>query len=396
MSRSDPHSSPNPLNREKTRPDLGSGPDSSKRSSGDQVGIDAAAAPGTSLKAAVRSLLPAQHGAIPDMIAKAIRDAMTNGVSRPPASQHAWSRLPTIRAMAESRNHEPRLGSVEAARLHETSGISSATTPFGEYVRSAPAGIQHPQEVVSGPLDPVSPKVNGPRQGREALDTAGESIVRPAEPVFFNSEVQPSQVLPKQAADVFFGSLTSPVGRTGENAIANPDTPDPSGSPGYPNATSSSMMGHQSRFQALFSGQGENTRPDFAISDDQTAGSLSPPGMMLAARSPRISSSPFLAAARIPAPPNTFAALLGSPARMPDREPGTNTSGTWADETSSATSDLQRAYAQSPVAFTSADASTGQSADLSRTNELLQQLLDEYRKSRQSYLPLNDRNTSLI
>jgi hypothetical protein len=37
---------------------------------------------------------------------------------------------------------------------------------------------------------------------------------------------------------------------------------------------------------------------------------------------------------------------------------------------------------------------SGSVVDLSRTNELLQQLLDEVRRGRQSFLPLNDRNNT--
>lgn len=42
-----------------------------------------------------------------------------------------------------------------------------------------------------------------------------------------------------------------------------------------------------------------------------------------------------------------------------------------------------------------ADPANGPAMDLSRTNELLQQLLDEVRRGRQPFLPVNDRNTSL-
>lgn len=41
------------------------------------------------------------------------------------------------------------------------------------------------------------------------------------------------------------------------------------------------------------------------------------------------------------------------------------------------------------------DSGNGSSPDLSRTNELLQHLLDEVRKGRQPFLPLNDRNPSV-
>jgi hypothetical protein len=44
--------------------------------------------------------------------------------------------------------------------------------------------------------------------------------------------------------------------------------------------------------------------------------------------------------------------------------------------------------------FSSASLSgAGTSVDLTRTNELLQQLLDEVRRGRQPFLPLSDRNS---
>ena len=42
----------------------------------------------------------------------------------------------------------------------------------------------------------------------------------------------------------------------------------------------------------------------------------------------------------------------------------------------------------------SADPGAGPALDLAKTNELLQQLLDEARKGRQPFLPMNDRNTA--
>ena len=41
------------------------------------------------------------------------------------------------------------------------------------------------------------------------------------------------------------------------------------------------------------------------------------------------------------------------------------------------------------------DQANGSALDLSKTNDLLQQLLDEFRKGRQPFLPINDRNSSL-
>lgn len=351
--------------------------------------------PESSLKTAVRLSMSAPSEQTRDLFSRVIRDAMEKIRLDRTQSAFSWSKLPTIKSLVESRREAKRVAPNQEIAKLETAKMSPIESPFRDYVATTPNDRVIPQEMVNEQVNPLISGQIPSKAGPGGMNPRGNLNGDPSLATSSDAAVRFSQIAPSTDSTDLLRSMQS-VTAESDRELATPiETDIPSRPFWFPidERGASERVGSESF--PLRSGQNDLSQADFNPPKPQTGRVTSPLGTSPFARALPISSSSGIDLTQLSEFNNPFAPLLGDSTSVSGSGQEGNKQGVWSDDGSTGSSNSLGSVGVPQESFASSDSSGGQGSDLSRTNELLQQLLDEYRKNQQSYLPLNDRNTSM-
>lgn len=258
-------------------------------------------------------------------------------------------------------------------------GDPTADAGRAEAVADSPAA--DPRHLSSGP-EGTGPLLTG---GSFGPDRSGQQPGRPGAsgvavgPTPGVGPARPDSVIPGAVPDAGFGELLSPerpTPATGRWPVegSSQSAPAVEGG-GEPGRFAGDRVGDDAPLPGPFADQLQAANGPSAFGGGPGVGATPP-------------AEPDYAVAA----PNAFSPLLGGATPTGPDLGGDPTVGSGASDGS-----LPRGAGLNPFGrsnATPADQAGGAAADLSRTNELLQQLLDEVRKGRQPFLPVGDRNNT--
>lgn len=331
--------------------------------------------------------MPGPAGATREMISRVIRDAMTKMKPERDRLQHGWSNLPTIGPLVQSFSEQSRQSPVESTHRRETDSIPPGSTAFKEFIGSGPRENQGSGEAGIDQTRPYAQIRAGEDRGSVLSTPGGRLEITPPTSTSLDPLASSANERLQRDSGWMLKNLGSFVNQIGKDEEASGTTLTP---------LEPSRFGFGDPGPAFSSGVGEIAPASGSPSSHRVGKVLSSVGTIAAASPLPTVVSPLLDLARLSSSSGVASPFIGDPAGPAVGGPGGMTSSQWWANGSRPTSNNQGYPDSSPASLSPVDPSTGQGADLTRTNELLEQLLDEYRKSQQSYLPLNDRNSSLI
>ena len=334
---------------------------------------------------------PGRTSHLEESFTRALKDALAAQPARrrnPPS----WSDLPKVTDLLRSSPRGSRIHHVEPTRPEETKGTHQAASPFGDLLGVTSVGSGGSSDGANESMPAIGQGSMGDQATANSEWLSGTtskefSVLGPVQP-----HERSGQIVPGHDSREWLAALTSSTGQEDHNSLMPEASLTRSDPTSKLSASSFSPLGMPIDLHNAFSDLSEKT--------DQQAGS---PGGLVGGDGPSTSETPTLSAVASKSAPiadfsrlsssfDTFAPFLGDPSGISQTERDSLTSESAWTQKSILPSDGQSFFGSSSSPLTTSESSSG--SDLSKTNELLQQLLDEFRKSRQGYLPLNDRNSS--
>ncbi len=355
---------------------------------------NAGSTPDSSLKVNVKSVVPLSSSQLYEVSARAIRDAMAAESARsrnPPP----WSDLPRIKDLFSSRGKESQRVSLEPVRLPEPGGVRLATPAFGKFVESH----QSEKPGSNAAAIEVSPSPERGSSGREAFtrlpspaerrNSSSSDSIPTSMSARDQSSRPPYEISP---GGLFAGKATSVpylIHDLMSSEAARTPSEMPSSLATRENTSRINPSGLRTMFSALSESIGSDVPPPDKSANGDVPGAVDSQAIPTAA--PESSSLASMNLSNVSS--DAFAPFLGDQAGLAVGGRDTNATGLWSSDPSQSIS-TPGLFGPVSASFGTSDPASGQGLDLSKTNELLQQLLDEFRKGMQNYLPLTDRDSS--
>lgn len=379
--------------------DLGAQPASSlgsttSRNPNREDSVSPGSTPDASLKASLKSVMPLESSLLYEGSARAIRDAMAAESSRlrnPPS----WADLPKIKDLFQPRSEESRRVSLEPVRFPEPGGVRLATPALGRFVESH-------QSEKPGSDDAAITVVPSPERGSFGRE-ASSRLPNPAErqnsasPDLILSPMlardRSSQPLHEVGPARLFAGEARFVASLAQDLMSSEAARTPSEMPSSLPTREKNSLINPPGFQSVFSSLSESIGSDAPPPDRSANGDAAGPVVSQAIPTAATDSSSLARLNLSSVSSESFAPFLGDQAGLAVGGRDTNTTALWSSDPSQSIG-TQGSFGPVSAPYATSDSASGHGLDLSKTNELLQQLLDEFRKGLQSYLPLTDHNSS--